>query len=230
MDNKYTTMCNNVLEAINNDDKFNKYIDTSLNIPKSYTGAGDIKLIILGQDPTVKNAASRAQIEKVLNLNKEGSLKRYLSKICSYLGITLDNVYATNVIKNFFTQPPTTYKDINNRNISNKIIGKYAEYWNEVLNYELAKYPDVPIITLGEPVLQCIKIHDQSRKVREYWGYTSNYKSGVFKEYSYIEKKNNEFNRIIFPFPHQPSISKKFYGEQLEKYCCFIKNKNIINV
>ena len=76
-------------------------------------GHGGIQLVVLGQDPTVKNAEARGRITTVLNLDKPGSLRSYLQRVCAGLGARLDeNVYATNVIKNFFTMPPTTVKEV----------------------------------------------------------------------------------------------------------------------
>ena len=52
----------------------------------------NIKLIIIGQDPTVKNCESREKIEYTLNLDKKGSLKKYISDICIQLDIEFENV------------------------------------------------------------------------------------------------------------------------------------------
>lgn len=102
-----------LLEKFISDPKLSRYVDNKRPIPKVFQGSGDIKLIILGQDPTVKDIASRDKIETVLNLDKSGNLRNYLSKICNHLGVSLDeNVYATNYLKNFFIKPPTQIKDI----------------------------------------------------------------------------------------------------------------------
>ena len=47
-------------------------------IPKVFQGSGEIKLVILGQDPTVKNIKSRSMINTVLSLDRNGALRRYL--------------------------------------------------------------------------------------------------------------------------------------------------------
>ena len=53
-------------------------IDISLNpnIIQPYIGNDDIRLIIIGQDPTVKNINSIKKIETTLNLDKKRSEER----------------------------------------------------------------------------------------------------------------------------------------------------------
>lgn len=88
-------------------------IDYSLGIVPPHIGSGDIKLIILGQDPTVRNAAQRAKIKRTLNLDKgKGALRVYVERICASLGLSLDNVYATNIYKYFYALPPADTFDV----------------------------------------------------------------------------------------------------------------------
>ena len=74
---------NAILESLSDDLQIKPYIDFSLPIPSVFRGCGEIKLIFLGQDPTVKSEKSRRSIITVLNLNKKGQLRSYLEKICS---------------------------------------------------------------------------------------------------------------------------------------------------
>ena len=61
----------------------------------------------------MKNPDSRRRIRTVLNLNKSGALRNYLSRVCEGLGLNLDeNLYATNYLKNFFVSPPTKIAEI----------------------------------------------------------------------------------------------------------------------
>ena len=78
-------------------------IDISLNpnIIQPYIGNDDIRLIIIGQDPTVKNINSIKKIETTLNLDKKNALTSYINRICNGLGLSLSNVYATNLFKYF---------------------------------------------------------------------------------------------------------------------------------
>jgi len=53
-------------------------IDTNLSVIPPYRGKGEIKLIVIGQDPTVKNDKSRSKIRVTLNLDVENSLRKYI--------------------------------------------------------------------------------------------------------------------------------------------------------
>lgn len=95
-----------VLQKIKADSRLSHYVPTD-RIPSVFMGTDDIRkvrLVVIGQDPTVKNEASRETIETVLNLDKpRGSLYKYISLICEGLGLDLcRHVYATNYAKNFF--------------------------------------------------------------------------------------------------------------------------------
>jgi uracil DNA glycosylase len=103
-----------VLKKIRADSRLSHYVPTD-KIPSVFMEADNvtkIRLIVMGQDPTVKNEASRKLIQTVLNLDKPGgSLYKYLSLICERLGLDLcQHVYAINYAKNFFIRPPTQIK------------------------------------------------------------------------------------------------------------------------
>jgi hypothetical protein len=193
-----------------------QYTDTTLSIPQIYRGNSDIKLIILGQDPTVKNINSRRTITTVLNLNRPGSLRKYISQICDGLGITPENIYATNYLKNFFITPPTQIKEIN-------IFKEFGPYWLPLLKEEIAQYPNVPVISLGQPLLKAIVKNNVSPLVHDYWGYLPKWRFGVQKPFRNLETYDNVLDRTVYPFPHQPSIRKKFYADRLIDYCSYVK-------
>lgn len=168
-----------------------------------FEGGEEIKLIILGQDPTVKNDKSRDKINVTLNLDKEFALKKYIENICNGIGVDLKNVYATNVFKYFYSVPPAQTMTVLKNHLAPNI---------ELLQDELNLYQNCPIITLGEPVLKLLK--GDSQKVRIYWGYNGT-------EYS----KTHWFEHSLFPFPHQPSIRKIFYKDNQKKYIEFVKEE-----
>jgi len=197
-------------------DKLSKDIDSNINtIPVHKVGTEEIKLIFLGQDPTVKNEKSRRKIKTVLNLDRPNSLYTYLSDITTKLGYDIEkNVYATNFFKCFFKFPPAREKGL---------LSKHKDTWLDLLIQELKEYPDTVIITLGEPLIDVIVLNG-SKKVRDYWGYIGkNMSSGIF---SYIKAADNIINRDIYPFPHQPSIRKEFYRKYLGSYIDFVKSCN----
>lgn len=194
-----------------------QYVDTNYELPEAYKGSGVIKLIILGQDPTIKNKERRKFVKKVFNLDKYGKLRSYLVSICNGLGIDLDvNVYATNYLKNFFDRPPAQINEVN-------IFQLFEPYWLPVLLQEIGPFPDIPIISLGQPLLKAIVKLGASAFVHDYWGYTINWKSGQRGTYRYLEPELNKTGRIIFPLPHQPSLNKEFYRDRLDEYIHFIR-------
>lgn len=195
------------------------YIDNSLSIPRVFAGDGEIKLIVLGQDPTVKKPESRRKITTVLNLNKGGSLRRYLENVCHKLGIELDhNVYATNFLKNFFVAPPTQISPVD-------IFKVFGDVWLPFLKEELSVFPDVPVLTLGEPLLSALVSREVSAQVRYYWGYRQDWQTNPPVDFRCIAPAENRLVRQLFPFPHQPSLRKKFYRENLRSYIEYMRQE-----
>jgi uracil-DNA glycosylase len=192
-----------------------RYVDCRLPIPRPFLGSGEIKLIIIGQDPTIKNAGRRGRINTVLNLDRKDSLRRYLAGLCEGLGISLDeNVYATNAAKCFFTAPPA---EIHKREGVN-VLAASAALWLPILADELAVFPDAAVVSLGQPVLAILVKDGSSREVRDYWGYDDGWKQGAGHPMTAIEPEQTTLGRRIYPFPHQPSMSKRFYIDRISAY------------
>ena len=183
-----------------------------LGVVPPFVGSDEIKLIIIGQDPTIKNEEERHKIDVTLNLDKGGALRSYIEKICGAIGITLNNVYATNLFKYFYTVPPAKTFNILQAHIQPNL---------ELLKRELAKFPNCPIITLGEPVLKLL-IDDnvQHKDVKFYWGYDGKTKS-TNGDFRFVHAKDSKIQRDFFPFCHQPSISKDFYKNIFPQYTEF---------
>lgn len=209
-----------ILDKIKDNPKLSQYI-TEDKIPSVFIETDDVKeirLIVIGQDPTVKNEVSRKTVSTVLNLDKpNGSISKYLSTICEGLGLNLQqHVYATNYAKNFFTRPPTQIKECN-------LLDETSRYWLPLLQSELSRFPNCTIITLGEPLLRVLLIKPHKAFLRDYWGYTSHC-LGTEPVFSYIPPEENKLTHKIFPFPHQPSIRKAFYRATLKAYLTYVKN------
>lgn len=181
-------------------------IDYSLGVVRPYIGSGDIKLIILGQDPTVRNLAQRAKIKCTLNLdNEKGALRLYVERICASLGLSVNNVYATNVFKYFYTLPPAD---------TIEVLSLHKQPNIRLLEYELSLLGSCPVVTLGEPVLQLLC--GEECKVRYFWGYDD-------AAFHHIAAEENILRRPLFVFPHQPSMRKRFYKDNFDAYLQYMR-------
>ena len=185
-------------------------IDVKLPIIKPFIGVSEIKLIIIGQDPTIKNGTERNKIICTLNLDKRNSLYTYIQGICIGLGISIENVYATNLFKYFYSIPPAKTIDVLEQHLKPNL---------DLLKKEISKFKDTPIITLGQPVLMLLS--GSKAKVREYWGYESLIKNGI-KRFEFSTAEQNFLKKDFYPFPHQPSIRKEFYKNTLDEYIKFV--------
>jgi len=194
------------------------YIDASLDPPDPFRGSGKIRLIVVGQDPTVQDPVYKKKVKVVLLLNQPGRLRTYLRKICKGLDIDLEeNVYATNLLKNFFSRPPDK---INKEDP--QFYQKAADYWIPLLREEIEEFKDVPVLTLGQPVLNCLIKGPDQVLIRYSWGFEG---PGLYgKNFGYIKPSENVLGRVVFPFPHLPGLSHEIYGgQQMDSYLAFMK-------
>lgn len=176
-----------------------------------YLGSGNIKLIVIGQDPTIQNVKSRKNISVTLNLDNPNSLSRYIfGEIGDGLRISQNEIYATNLFKYFYTIPPAKTKYVLKGHLAANL---------QLLKEEISQYPNATIMTLGEPVLQLLagtsKIH-----LRNLWGYVAKDKpsTGAFQKI-HIES----LDRDVFPLPHLPSWQRiAFYKSTLQDYLNFV--------
>jgi len=211
------------MEKVRRESPFSQFVDFNLSIPEVFRGAGDVRLVILGQDPTVKNRESRKKIKVVLNLDKPYALRRFIDRICGSLGIGIENVYATNGVKNFFVDPPTKIAPKFPKGVSPLV--EFIRYWLPMLREELSEYENVPTILLGQPILRAVLCNNTKPNMRYYWGHVNNWKSGERKAFHFIERCDNTLDRKIFPFPHQPCVSRnEYYQHRLEEYLRFMKD------
>jgi uracil-DNA glycosylase len=206
-------------EVLARDPVIGKFVDRSLTPPSPFRGVGPIRLVVLGQDPTVKREGSRGAITTVLNLDRPGSLRRYLEQLCTALGLSLDaDVYATNYANVFFRVPPASLKDPD-------ILGVAKRHCLPHLLAELRPFSDVPILSLGEPLLRQIATGSAPCKVREYWGFDPRWKRGETRALAHLPAGQNTLTREVFPFPHQPSANKAFYSGRLARYLAYMRSE-----
>ena len=180
----------------------------------------NVKLIIIGQDPTVREKKSRGDINVTLNLDKENSLKKYIKDIGFALNIDIDKeVYATNLYKCFFKKPPAD---------DQTILTRHFKIWIDLLINELAPFDNSFVITLGEPLISQL-VHSNSKKVKYYWDYIGQTKSG--RNFKYNESSENYLQRRIYPMAHQPAWKRnKFYKFYFKDYLDFLKQNEGIGM
>lgn len=198
------------------------YLNLSLPLPRPYLGSGKIRLVVIGQDPTVQREASRQSVHTVLNLDRHGSLTGYLEDLCQELGLSLsENIYATNACKNFFTRPPTTIQ----RDSGIDVLEASAGVWLPVLKSELANFPHATILSLGQPVLSMLVRPGFDRTMRYYWGYHRLWRQGEREPLRFISVGASTVDRVIFPFVHEPTERGRraeFYRIRRGEYIQFI--------
>jgi hypothetical protein len=204
-----------VRESLSQDQVLKLDIDFSLGFLNPYSLANsidDIKLVFVGQDPTIRNIESRGKINATLNLDKKNCLRSYLENVCKILKIDIDKeVYATNLYKCFFHSPPAD---------DETILTRHFKVWVDLLKNELKPFNNPIIITLGEPLIKQL-IHTGNKEVKYYWDYMGNTKTG--KAFKAVPVDNNYLQRTLYPIAHQPAWSKnKFYREYLTDYLQFI--------
>ena len=191
-------------------------IDSKYDFILPYSKAdkvNDIKLVFIGQDPTVRRQESRADIKVTLNLDKGNSLKTYLKKVCEILEVDIDKeVYATNLYKCFFKIPPAD---------DQTILTRQFKIWMDFLINELTVFENSIFITLGEPLINQL-IHSSRKQVKHYWDYFGKTKSGG--NFKCCESFENYLQKRIYPLAHQPTWSQnEFYKTYLDGYLEFIK-------
>jgi uracil-DNA glycosylase len=214
-----------IQDALARDPILSCYVDAELHIPQPYVGSKEIKLVIIGQDPTVQNPERRKEIGVALGLDSSKPLRRFLSVLCTGLGCTLDNVYATNAAKCFFRDPPTTVF----KRDEVDVLERSADWWLPLLREELAQFPMATVVSLGQPVLSMLVKRDYPRILRHYWGYKQGWKSKAEKGWSptfrAIESSASTVDRHIWPYIHLTSTRGRgaaFYNCYRDKYLMHI--------
>lgn len=218
---RVSTMSVAALSELKQLERVRHLVNWDLPLPQPYLGTGEIRLVIIGQDPTVQQEQQRQAIKTVLNLDKRGALLVYLAQLCRDLGLSLDNVYATNACKNFFIKPPTAITELD-------VLEASAPVWLPVLRAELAQFPEALVISLGQPVLSMLVKPGFSRQMRDYWGYHRRWREGYSTPMHPIATEESTVDRMIFPFVHQPTIRSQraeFYRVKRGEYLDFIRQR-----
>ncbi len=91
-----------------------------------------------------------------------------------------------------------------------------------MLREEIEEFKDVPVLTLGQPILNCVTKGPDQVLIRYSWGFEGPGQYGG--DFGYIKPEENVLGRVVFPFPHLPGLTHKIYGgQQMDGYLAFMK-------
>ncbi len=126
----------------------------NLQVKPSYKDSeSSMKLMLIGQDPTIRNKPER--VTHVLMLNQGGSIFRWLRDL---FGEKLDkiDIYATNTVKcTFVGDLPTERKDVTGY----QFLTNYFEQCKVHLKNEVIKYKPDYVVSFGEPAHMLLSKH-----------------------------------------------------------------------
>ncbi|MCK4260525.1 MAG: uracil-DNA glycosylase family protein [Halanaerobiales bacterium] len=109
-----------------------------------YVSNGSLKVMLIGQDPTIYKKPER--VKRVLMLDEENSqLKRWLKGIFGADMFDRITIYATNLVKCSFEQPPS------------KKVGLFFEQCKEHLFKEIVFYKPDLVLTFGQNTHQLFR-------------------------------------------------------------------------
>jgi uracil-DNA glycosylase len=212
-----------VQDALRLDPRFTGLVGRCRTIPRPFMGRGPIRLVVVGQDPTVQKESSRGSITTVLNLDRAGSLRAHIDSLCKALGVDLNSeVYATNLAKGFFTDPPTKIL----KNSGRDVLAETSTRWMPLLRDELAQLPGALVVSLGEPLLPVLIAPGNPNTMRHYWGWQRDWKLKGCGPFVTVNPKQSNLGRIFFPFVHQPTMRgsrSKFYRCRMDEYMRFMR-------
>ena len=116
-------------------------------LPKPFRGTKPIKGIVLGADPTYLK--DNGKFVFVFGLEKENSpFFRGILKNLNQVGLSLENIYVQNLIKNYFKRETS----------KNAIWGECASLWLNNLKDELDSqfHRDIPLFVTADRILRVV--------------------------------------------------------------------------
>ena len=117
----------------------------SLRVLPFYHPGGTPRLMLIGQDPTIRRHPER--VKYVLMLDQpNGQLSRWLRELMGPENLESCTLYATNLVKCSFAQPPS-----DTRQGGLKFLGPYFDNCKGYLAEEIGAFQPTLVLTLGEP-------------------------------------------------------------------------------
>ncbi len=126
-------------------EKCDRCTSVDLQVKPYLKNSNGVRVMLIGQDPTIHKKNDR--VKRVLMLDQPNSqLSRWLRNLFGEETFNSLIIYATNLIKCSFPEPPyTTAKG------TIKKLKPYFEKCNEYLRSELVNFRPELVLTLGEP-------------------------------------------------------------------------------
>ncbi|KUO49805.1 MAG: hypothetical protein APF76_00750 [Desulfitibacter sp. BRH_c19] len=136
--------------------------ECELKVQPYFKNGGHIKLMLVGQDPTIFKKPER--VKHVLMLDQENSqLSRWLKGIFGLKTFSNLTIYATNLVKCSFLEPPSL-KDKGGLSF----LKPHFENCKEHLKKELSLYRPTLVLTLGGPTHKLFRTAlDDPEKAKE---------------------------------------------------------------
>jgi uracil-DNA glycosylase len=118
--------------------------DLSLHVAPYFKEGDNLRLMVIGQDPTIFRRPER--VKYVLMLDQEnGQLSRWLRRILGEDNFDSLTLYATNLVKCSFRKPPSTAQQG-----GLKFLRPYFRNCREYLVEEISEFQPSLVLTLGE--------------------------------------------------------------------------------
>lgn len=171
-----------------------------------YKAGNHFRLMLIGQDPTIFE--KRERVKQVLMLDKEnGQLRRWLEDVFGKENLNKYTVYATNLIKCTFPQPPSKYK-------GKEFLRPYFDCCKSHLISEVQNYKPTLVISFGEPAHRYFtSIFDNKTAIKD------DMQSAFGVGDKFFKAKVGEIT-----FDYSPSLHIKtfrvaeVYGEKIKKF------------
>ena len=119
--------------------------EIALRVAPHYKEGNGLRVILIGQDPTIFNQPER--VSEVLMLNEPNAqLSRWLKKMFGKANFQALTLYATNLVKCSFAKPPSISGEG-----GLKFLKPYFQNCKDYLAEELLNFKPKFVLTLGEP-------------------------------------------------------------------------------
>lgn len=139
----YPENCGKCFEMVQNG--FEDIQIEGLKVQPYFKEGNNFKLMLIGQDPTIKE--NKERVKTVLMLDQEnGQLRRWLKGFFGASKFDSITIYATNAVKCSFSRRPSELKR-GGRNLLHKCFENCSEY----LKTEVKKFSPSLILSFGEP-------------------------------------------------------------------------------